>query len=80
MDFVDDQLALGKKFRILIIVDTHSRLRPAADPRFSYRGEDVAQTLEPVCGSVGYLRTNISEKRAGDQFAEDCEHSQPFRQ
>ena len=57
MDFVHDQLALGKKLRILTIVDTHSRLCPAADPRFTYRGEDVVQTLERVCGQMGYPRT-----------------------
>jgi len=39
MDFVHDQLAMGRKLRILTIVDTHSRLCPAADPRFAYRGE-----------------------------------------
>lgn len=57
MDFVHDQLALGKKLRILTVVDTHSRLCPAADPRFSYRGEDVVQTLERVCGRIGYPKT-----------------------
>ena len=57
MDFVHDQLALGKKLRILTIVDTHSRFCPAADPRFSYRGEDVVQTLERVCGQIGYPKT-----------------------
>ena len=36
MDFVHDQLAMGKKFRILTVVDTHSRICPAADPRFAY--------------------------------------------
>lgn len=41
MDFVHDQLALGKKLRILSIVDIHSCYCPAADPRFAYRGEDV---------------------------------------
>jgi putative transposase len=54
MDFVHDQLALGKKLRILTIVDTHFRFCPAADPRFSYRGEDVVKTLERVCGRIGY--------------------------
>ena len=48
---------MGKKLRILTIVDTHSRFCPTADPRFSYRGEDVVQTLERVCGRVGYPRT-----------------------
>ena len=57
MDFVHDQLALGKKLRILTVVDTHSRLCPAADPRFTYRGEDVVQTLERVCGRIGYPKT-----------------------
>ena len=57
MDFVHDQLAMGKKLRILTVVDTHSRLCPAADPRFAYRGEDVVQTLEKVCAKVGYPKT-----------------------
>ncbi|MDZ5454722.1 IS3 family transposase [Labrys sp. ZIDIC5] len=54
MDFVHDQLATGKKLRILTIVDTWSRFSPALDPRFSYRGEDVVTTLERVCRQHGY--------------------------
>ncbi len=57
MDFVHDQLATGKKLRILTIVDTHSRYCPATDPRFTYRGEDVVQTLERVYGQIGYPKT-----------------------
>jgi putative transposase len=57
MDFVHDQLAIGKKLRILTIVDTHSRFCPATDPRFTYRGEDVVQTLERICGRNGYPKT-----------------------
>jgi hypothetical protein len=37
MDFVHDQLATGRKIRVLTIVDTFSRFSPAVDPRFSYR-------------------------------------------
>lgn len=37
------------RIRILGTVGTHSHLCPAADPRFAYRGEDVAKTLERVC-------------------------------
>lgn len=54
MDFVHDQLATGRKIRILTIVETFSRFSPAVDPRFSYRGEDVVPALEKVCGQVGY--------------------------
>ena len=49
MDFVHDQLATGRKIRVLTIVDTFSRFSPAVDPRFSYRGEDVVLTLERIC-------------------------------
>lgn len=57
MDFVHDQLATGKKLRVLTIVDTHSRFCPATDPRFAYRGEDVVQTLERICWPGGYPKT-----------------------
>ena len=46
MDFVHDQLATGRKIRVLTVVDTFSRFSPVIDPRFSYRAEDVVQTLE----------------------------------
>lgn len=54
MDFVHDQLATGRKLRILTVVDIFSRFSPVIDPRFSYRGENVVQTLERVCKRVGY--------------------------
>jgi putative transposase len=57
MDFVHDQLATGKKLRILTIVDTHSRYSPATDARFTYRGEDVVQTLERICKPGGHPKT-----------------------
>ena len=57
MDFVHDQLATGRKIRVLTIVDTFSRFCPAVDPRFSYRGEDVVLTLERICKTVGYPKT-----------------------
>lgn len=57
MDFVHDQLAMGRKIRVLTVVDTYSRYAPVIDPRFSYRAEDVVQTLERVCSEVGYPST-----------------------
>ncbi len=54
MDFVHDQLATGRKLRILTIIDTWSRYSPGIDPRFSYKGEDVVQTLERICARTGY--------------------------
>jgi putative transposase len=57
MDFVHDQLATGKKIRVLTVVDTFSRFSPIIDPRFSYRAEDVVQSLERICCSNGYPKT-----------------------
>jgi len=57
MDFVHDQLATGKKIRVLTVVDTFSRFSPIIDPRFSYRAEDVVQSLERICSNKGYPKT-----------------------
>lgn len=54
MDFVHDQLATGRKIRVLTVVDTFSRYVPVLDARFSYRGEDVVATVDRVCGRIGY--------------------------
>ena len=57
MDFVHDQLAMGKKIRVLTVVDIFSKFSPVIDPKFSYRAEDVVRTLERACGEVGYPKT-----------------------
>lgn len=57
MDFVHDQLATGKKIRVLTVVDTFSRYVPVLDPRFSYRAEDVVRALESICPKIGYPKT-----------------------
>jgi putative transposase len=57
MDFVHDQLALGRKMRVLTVVDIFSKFSPVIDPRFSYRGEDVVATLDRVCAETGYPGT-----------------------
>jgi putative transposase len=65
MDFVHDQLATGRKIRVLTIIDTFSRFSPVVDARFSYRGEDVVATLERACRTVGYpkaIRVDQSSK------------------
>lgn len=57
MDFVHDQLALGRKMRVLTVVDIFSKFSPVIDPRFSYRGEDVVATLDRICAETGYPST-----------------------
>ena len=55
MDFAHDQLATGRKVRVLTIVDTFSRFSPALEPRF--KGTDVVEILEGICKQVGFLAT-----------------------
>jgi len=55
MDFLHDQLATGRKIRVLTVVDTFSRFSPVLDARFTYRAEDVVQTLDRA--TIGYPKT-----------------------
>jgi putative transposase len=54
MDFVHDQLAIGRKIRVLTIVDTFPRYAPAIEPRFGYRAGDVIDVLERVGREHGF--------------------------
>lgn len=57
MDCVLDQLATGRKLRVITVVDTFSRFVPILEVRFSYRGEDVVKSLERICRQIGYPKT-----------------------
>ena len=48
MDFVHDQLAIGRKLRVLTIVDMFSGFSPANEVRFNCRGADVVEVLEHI--------------------------------
>ena len=54
MEFVHDQLATGRKLRVLTVVDTFSRFSPVLEPRFTFRGADVVEVLEEVGRQVGF--------------------------
>ncbi len=66
MDFLHDQLATGEKIRVLTVVDTFSRFSPVLDARFSYRGEDVVQTLD-----TGLRRRSAIRRRSGSTRARE---------
>jgi putative transposase len=48
MGFDHDQLATGRKIRVLTIVGTFARFSPAIEPRFGFRAADVVEVLERV--------------------------------
>lgn len=72
MDFVHDQLATGRKVRILTVVDTYSKYSPAIDPRFTYKAEDVVRTLEGVCKKMGYP-TSIRVDQGSEFISRDLD-------
>jgi putative transposase len=72
MDFVHDQLAIGKKLRVLKVVDTFSFYSPALDVWFSYRGEDVVATMDRVCRRIGYPKT-IRIDQVGEFISRDMD-------
>jgi putative transposase len=57
MDFVHDQLATGRKLRVLTVVDIFSRFSPALEPRLTFRGTDVVEILKRVCNELGFPAT-----------------------
>jgi putative transposase len=57
MDFLHDQLFDGRKIRILAVIDLFSRFSPALDPRFSYKAQNVVETLDRATAVTGYPRT-----------------------
>jgi putative transposase len=50
MDFVHDQLADGRPFRVLTVVDQWSRQSPLLECGFSITGRDVAAALDRAIG------------------------------
>ena len=56
MDFVHDQLATGRKLRVLTIVDTYSPFSPAVEARFNFCSADVVEVLERVGRQGGFRR------------------------
>ena len=64
MNFVPDQLAAGRKLRILAGMDTYSHYCPVIDPRFHYRSKDVVNTLERVRSGTEYLKVSLVDQGA----------------
>jgi putative transposase len=51
MDFVHDQLADGRPFRVLTVVDQWSRQSPILEPALGIGGRDVAAALDRAIGA-----------------------------
>jgi putative transposase len=75
MDFVSDQLFDGRPFRVLAVIDVHTREALATVPRVSFRGFQVVEVLDRLAaerGRPGSLRVDNGPEFAGkmlDQWA-----------
>ena len=70
LDFVHDQFALGRRFRILNIVDDVTRECLAAIPDTSISGKRVARELTGLIGSRGKPRIIVSDN--GTEFTSNA--------
>jgi len=66
MDFVADELAGGRRFRILKVVDQFSRLSPLLEVDFSLTGAKVATALTRAAATYGLPRSITVDK--GSEF------------
>jgi putative transposase len=57
MDFVSDQLVGGQRFRLLTLVDNHSRESLAIEVGQRLTGDDVVRVLEQVTAERGKPRS-----------------------
>jgi len=53
MDFVHDQLVDGRRFKILTVMDTYSKMCPMLGVGIGYRGSDVVAALEQATRQYG---------------------------
>jgi putative transposase len=67
MDFMHDTLASGRSFRVLNIVDDHSRECPAIEVAHSIPGERVVRVLDQVAETHGLPRVIVVDN--GPEFA-----------
>jgi putative transposase len=51
MDFVHDQLASGRTFRVLTVIDQWSRERVRLETRVTQTGRSVVEALEAAYGT-----------------------------
>ena len=49
-----DQLASGRKLRVLTIIDTFSHFSQTLEPRITFRGADVVEMLERLGWQVDF--------------------------
>jgi putative transposase len=66
-DFVADQLADGRRFRSLTVVDVYTRDSLAIEPGQSLRGEDVVRVLRRIQKDRGAPRTLFCDN--GSEFS-----------
>lgn len=73
MDFVHDQLADGRPFRVLTVVDQWSRQSPILKAGFSLRGTDAAAALDRVL-STGTKPRSITLDHGTEFMSRALEH------
>ena len=59
LDFVADQLADGRRFRALTVMDVHTRESLAIEPGQSWKGPDGVRVLQSIPEGSGWAETAV---------------------
>lgn len=73
MDFISDQLFNGRRVRILVIVDNHTREALALEANTRIQGMDVVTTLERITEAQGFPR-RIKVDNGPEFISKDVDH------
>ena len=76
MDFMADQLFDGRPFRILTVVDCHTRESLAIVPRVSFRAYQVVEVLDEIAKSRGRRACGSTTSYVGEQQGHWANRSQ----
>jgi putative transposase len=73
MDFVSDQLFDDRRFRVLVVVENHTRECLALEPRPKMHAIDVVEVLERITGSEGFPK-RIKVDNGPEFISKDLDH------
>lgn len=74
MDFVQDQLFDGRKFRALTVVDNYSRRCLSIHPGKSLKGGDVVEVLDRIKDQEGYVPARIKVDNGSEFISKAVDH------
>lgn len=78
MDFIQDRTADGRPFRLLVVLDEHTRECPAIEVRRTFRGAEIVMVLDELTairGAPAHIRSDNGPELVSRAVKAWCEES-----